>query len=229
MTKLSLLLLVPLCITKVIYNYLIEWDSFEGKKVKPTKSHKELEFFKYEYEKHSGLKLSINYLTSCDVYVFKRKNKIVGGFCINTNHPLRTLEVFSRESNYYTLITMLSEFSIKEVTCFWICSEYRRKWFSNIYYWHLMTFEAARNNCDYVIYGTNIEGLARIYDVPSKAILLHSDIVSNKNTYIYLAKPKNIVLGLQQQMFSRLNRIMGNRFPKSISLFQKSSINGLSK
>ena len=197
--------------------------------MKPTLNKEEHKFFKTKYEKISGLPLPVEYLEKSDVYVFKKGNKIIGGFCINQEQPFRTLEIFSSSNHSLRLNELLLKSKTKEVTCFWIDYKFRKNILYNILYWHLMAVKASDKITDYVIYGTNSTGLAKIYDIPNKAILFHTDKVKEIKTYIFIAKSKNIMFGLQQQIFCRIFGINRNKFPKDYKEAQKKILNEISK
>lgn len=55
--------------------------------MKATHSIEEYKIFKTEYEEISGLHLPFEYLVKSEVYVFKSKKQIIGGFVLGKHLP----------------------------------------------------------------------------------------------------------------------------------------------
>ena len=57
---------------------------------------------------------------------------------------------------------------------------------------------------EFVMYGTNSKGLAYLYGYPIKSVLLHTDKVNDKETFIFIARRRNIFWGVMEIIGSKI-------------------------
>lgn len=172
--------------------------------MKPCTHPEDIAVFKKKYVRLSGLDIPDDFLAQSDVYVFRHRGQIVGGYIIANLKPYRTLEKFANDENRPDLEARLARSECSELCCFWIDRAYRKKKLLTIYYWLLMAWKTSRQKEKFTIYGTNSRGLANLYGYPRKALLYHTDVVDGKETFIFLAKSKDVFWGTLEIMRSRL-------------------------
>ena len=71
-------------------------------------------------------------------------------------------------------------------------------------FWFHMCYTTASQEKPYLLFGTNVKGLAIVYGGPKKSVLFHTDIVEGKNTYVFLARRKDLMGGLVELVFRKL-------------------------
>ncbi len=54
------------------------------------------------------------------------------------------------------------------------------------------------------MYGTNSKGLAYVYGYPKNSVLLHTDNVNGKGTFIFIARRRHLFLGTMEITLGRL-------------------------
>lgn len=172
--------------------------------MKNTISHQDYLSFKREYEKVSGLELPLEYLENSDVYIFKKKGKIIGGFILGSNLPLRTIEKFISLNQRERLQAFFNKNNVCEVCCFWIQRKYRRQKIFNARVWLQMAFAVSKHSKKFILYGTNSKGLAKMYGYPEASHLMHKDEIENKNTYVFVALRSKFFLGTVEIILSKL-------------------------
>src|SRR5690349_11556989 len=92
--------------------------------VRPLVDHSEKQNFKLSYESASGLLLPDHYLHANQVFGLIRNERIIGGFILGTNYPLRTCTVFADEVNWPVLNSRLAQNSLCEICCLWLARKY---------------------------------------------------------------------------------------------------------
>ena len=194
-----------------------------------TNSKQDYLAYKAKYESISGLLLPYEYLANSDVYVFKNKDEIIGGFILGFNSPLRTVETFVSEINILSFSNLFQGDNFCEVCCFWINKSYRKNPFYNSRCWLEMAYAIRRQPKDYILFGTKSKGLAKMYNYPKASELVHKDNIGSQQTYIFLARRNQIVLGTCQLISSKLfHRSRYSRLENKFKL-KNSVLNELSR
>lgn len=197
--------------------------------MKTTLSQEEYQIFKNKYEKLSGLHLPMEYLENSDVYVFKRKNLIIGGFILGKRSPLRTVEVFISKDNQKQLSHYFSSNKYCEVCCFWIDRKIRKNAFYNAKFWLSMAYTIKKQEKEFVLFGTNSRGLAKMYGYPKNSLLFHKDEIKNKDTFVFLGRRKDCLGGIWEIVKSKLlNKSRNTNYEKK-EILRKALIYELSK
>jgi len=156
-------------------------------------SGKQLNEFSEAYFKLSNLDVPISYLERSSVFGFYIDNNLIGGFILAKSYKnqLRTIEFFSSDREKRKLYKSLKRLDqYLEVTCFWLARKYRRRGNVRSRSWVILASKIVKENKDLVIYGTNNNGLAKLYSYPKTSTLLHRDNVNNKDTFIFITTRK---------------------------------------
>lgn len=193
------------------------------------KSNQDLKYFKLQYESLSGLDLPMSYLKNSDVYAFKKSNQFIGGFILGNKKPLRTIETFISIANLSTLAHFFEEQKYCEVCCFWVDRKYRKSRYYNAKLWLLMAYRVKRQEKEFILYGTNMRGLAIMYGYPKKSLLFHKDSVQGKDTFVFIARRKDFAAGVWEIVFSKLFKTKKVREFQSKSELKKTIFHELSK
>ena len=179
--------------------------------MKKIQRKEDFQVFQTKYEAISGLKLPLPYLEKSDVYVFRRKDNIIGGFILGNRLPLRTVEVFVSKPNLKVLSPYFEINKYCEVCCFWIERKLRRNAFFNALFWIRMAYSVKRQSKEFILFGTNSKGLAKMYGYPKNSLLFHKDNVGNKDTYVFLARRKDFAGGVWEIVLSKILKRARNR------------------
>ena len=197
--------------------------------MKPTQLKEEYQIFRTKYEKISGLQLPMEYLENSEVYVFKRKSLIIGGFILGKKNPLRTVEVFISENNQTELSHYFSSNQYCEVCCFWIDRKLRKNAYYNAKFWVTMANTVKKQEKEFILFGTNSRGLAKMYGYPKNSLLFHKDEINDKDTFVFLARRKDFAGGVWEIVKSKLfNRSRNTEFENKETL-RKSLTNEVSE
>jgi len=172
--------------------------------MRPTLLKEDYQNFKNKYEGISGLSLPLEYLDTSDVYVFRKAKKIIGGFILGKKLPLRTVDIFISELNKEKFKHFFSSDKCCEVCCFWIDRKYRRSAFFNAKFWIKMANTVERQEKEFILYGTNSKGLAKMYGYPKASALIHKDKMDNRETFTFLARRRDFVRGTWQIIKSKM-------------------------
>jgi len=172
--------------------------------MKPTKLKEDYQIFKTKYEACSGLHLPQEYLERSDVYVFKKRKQIIGGFILGKNLPLRTVDVFISEVNKIKLADYFSRNKFCEVCCFWMDKKVQKNAFFNAKFWMRMAYTVKKQEKKVVLFGTNSKGLAKLYGYPKPSLLFHKDTIGSKETFVFLAKRDEFFGGVWELVKSKL-------------------------
>lgn len=167
-------------------------------------SASEISEFKKRYEKISGLEIPESFLIDSKIYAFQKDKEIVGGFILSNKRPLRTLQIFTKNKILRSKINSLDPSSILEVCCFWIEKKYRKKKLFPLLVWLRMAIQITRQKEKFIIYGTNSEGLAKIYGHPKGSELINNEIISLRNNYIFMARRSQILIGTLKIIISKI-------------------------
>lgn len=169
------------------------------------KSDLEIEAFKKAYEALSGLAVPIEYLKESQVYGSKIKGQMVGGYVLSGKVDLRTIKVFTNlESGERTSRIMKELGNHCEVCCFWMNYKYRRKFWFNGLLWIKMAWDVKNRTEKMILFGTNSKGLAKVYGFPKNSILIITDEVNEKRTFIFSAKRKHFFYGVWSIVKARI-------------------------
>lgn len=134
------------------------------------------------------MKVPIEYLENSKVCVFTKKKEIIGGFVLGQKLPSRTLNTFTSNQNLESVSQYFPDEIFCEVCCYWIERKYRKKMLLNSLFWMKMAYEVKKQSKEFILYGTNSRGLAKMYGYPKNSVLFHNDFVNNKETFIFLAR-----------------------------------------
>lgn len=197
--------------------------------MKLTLLKEEYKIFQVKYENLSGLKLPYQYLEKSDVYVFRRNKDIIGGFILGNNIPLRTLELFVSESNKNDLSYCFEQDKFCEICCFWIDKKFRRKIYYNAMFWIGMANVVAKQKKEFIIYGTNSRSLAEMYGYPKNSLLIHKDLVQDKNTFVFLVRRGYFLGGALEMIFGKILRRDRNSNLEQKDKLRTELINEISK
>jgi len=172
--------------------------------MRPTLLKEDYQIFKNKYEGISGLSLPLEYLETSDVYVFRKAKKIIGGFILGKKLPLRTVDIFISELNKEKFKHFFSSDKCCEVCCFWIDRKYRRSAFFNAKFWIKMANTVKRQEKEFILYGTNSKGLAKMYGYPKNSALIHKDKMDYRDTFTFLARRIDFASGVWEIVKSKL-------------------------
>lgn len=197
--------------------------------MKPTLLKEEYQIFKNNYEKNSGLHLPMEYLENSDVYIFKRKNLIVGGFVLGKKNPLRTVDVFISKDNHKQFSHYFSSNKFCEICCFWIDRNLRKRAYYNAKFWLMMAYTIKKQEKEFILFGTNSGGLAKMYGLPKNSLLLHKDKINNKDTFVFLGRRKDIMGGIWEIVKSKLLKRNRNTEFEKKEILKKTLIYEVSK
>ncbi|MBK8502002.1 MAG: hypothetical protein IPL46_07235 [Saprospiraceae bacterium] len=197
--------------------------------MRKTEKQEEYLIFKRKYEGISDLKLPIEYLDKSDVFVFTEKDEIVGGFILGKKGPYRTIEVFVSKSNLEHITEYFTEEVFCEVCCFWIERKFRKNPISNAKFWLKMAYAVKAQENKFILFGTNSEGLAKMYGYPKNSLLFHQDFLANRGTFIFLARRRDFARGVWEIVISKFLRRERNRNIIKKDELEKALIYELSK
>jgi hypothetical protein len=148
----------------------------------------EKKLFKESYESISGLPLPDHYLYASDVFGLIFKGRIIGGFILSCDHPLRTYRLFANEINWSDINSRLGHFSLCEICCLWLAREHWG-WFTTSLLWFNAARIVSRRKEDLVIFGTVSRGNNALYGSVRHAELIYHGLVDirgdKKNSWIY--------------------------------------------
>ena len=175
--------------------------------IKLLKSDLEITAFKEAYETLSGLTVPFKYLKESNVYGCKIKGQMVGGYVLSGITDLRTIKVFTNLESRERATRIIKEFGNHcEVCCFWMNYEYRSKFWFNGLLWMKMAWDVKNRSEKMILFGTNSRGLAKVYGFPKNSILLITDEVNEKKTFIFLAERKHFFEGVWSIVKARIMR-----------------------
>lgn len=179
----------------------------------------QLKSFKAKYESISNLRLPLHYLRSECVFGFFKKGELVGGFILGNQKEHRTIQAFVEEEQQESLLSFLGQNDCVEVCCFWMKKTVRKKKLFNLMVWLKMGMQVYFRQEPYVIYGTNLRGLAKMYGYPKPSILIHQGFVNGKNTFVFLAKRKDFIKGTLEILKSKiLSKVIDPRIEISLTI-----------
>lgn len=164
-------------------------------KLRLTTSESDFLEFKTKYESLSGLEIPFSYFDNSKVYLYECNQKIVGGFILSSKLPLRTVDLFTSDEYKSELTKTLGKGNICEVCCLWMERKVRKNRYQSAKFWIQAAFKISKQQQEIIVFGTNCKGLTKMYNYPKASILFHEDKVSNKPTYIYLARRKDFIRG----------------------------------
>ncbi len=191
--------------TLFMYRHNIILKNIKQLKMKEIILIKELEEFKSNYERISNLEIPMDFLLKGTVYGFFKKGKLVGGFILNESLPIRTIDLFIQKENHKSMLSLMpTSNNWTEVCCYWIDRSYRKDMRLNAWYWLQMAYSVHKTRKDFVLYGTNTLGLAKMYAFPKNSHLITSDIINGRKTFIFLAKRKHFLLGVGEIVLAKI-------------------------
>lgn len=194
-----------------------------------TTSKQDYQIFIQQYEKASGLKVPICYLENSEVYIIKKNEKIISGFVLNSNLPLRTTDVFISSMNQQVLNHYFEKSKYCEVCCFWMSREYQKKKIFNAKCWLNLASTIKKQKKEFIIFGTNSRGLANMYGYHDKVLLFHEDIICNKSTFVFMVKRDDFLLGTWKLIFSKVFKVKRNENYKHREILKKTIMYELSE
>lgn len=155
----------------------------------------QLKSFKSKYESISKLELPLKYLKSEEAYGFYNKGELIAGFILGQTRPYRTLQTFVEAERVIDFQNLLKGNHCVEVCCFWMKRTIRKNKLFNLKVWLKMAWTVHRRKESYVIYGTNIKGLAKMYGYPKNSLLIHQGQIKNSSTFVFITRRKDLFLG----------------------------------
>lgn len=82
---------------------------------------------------------------------------------------------------------------------------------------------------DFILFGTNSIGLAKMYGYPKNSLLFHKDKINDKDTFVFLARREYFAGGVWEIVKSKLlNRSRNIEFENK-EILRKQLTNGVSK
>ncbi len=180
-------------------------------KLKLIENQKELSFFGKVYFKNSGLPVPEQYLNNPRNRVFGiyYKKEMIGGFILGNGPDFRTIEVFAKEEIHDELYAnMQGRANYTEICCFWIKKTYRTKTSINFFIWLSMAYSLKKYGSRYFLFGTCSRALAKLYATTPKSILLHTDRINKKHTFIFWAVRKTCISGILEIVKFKLYRVL---------------------
>ncbi len=167
----------------------------------------ELKLFSTIYKKFSGLSVSVNFLQKNQVFGFHKDGQMVGGFVIAEGKQLRTIECHTQDFRKYATYKYIADTSqFCEICCLWLKHSWDRHPFSNVQFWLQLAHEVRRQKKDFIIFGTNHAELAKLYHYSKKSILIATDRIANKDTYIFVAKRASFFWGVCNTLLAKISR-----------------------
>lgn len=159
-----------------------------GYQVRPFVDLAEKKVFKENYESVSGIPLPDHYLYTNEVFGLIAGNRVIGGFIVGSNHPLRTYRIFANEINWPGINSRLGHLELCEVCCLWLSRKYW-SWRATSFLWFSVARIVSKRKEDRVVFGTVSEGNRLLYEATLHAQLIHRDQVdirgNKKSSWIY--------------------------------------------
>lgn len=191
--------------------------------------------YQQKYYHASGISIPDDYITQHPAYGYYDGDTLIGGFILAQSTSLRTLEVFSSDHHRDKLYDIVHDLSagdtdpIQEICCFFIDLTYRKSMHHAIWCWLSLAWKVYRfGHHTWLIFGTNSTGLARMYGIPKRSILLHTDQVRGKNTYIFIGKRVDLLWGVGEIVVDKCKKIFmktGNNYELQLSKLRLRSTN----
>lgn len=176
----------------------------------------DLDVFANTYTQCSGFNVNRDYYENNQVLAIYWQKRMIAGFVLGQGKTLRTLEVFVGAESRNALYKHVEETDLAhtEMCCFWIVPDLRKKTLLNFYVWYCVAFALWVYGTQQLIFGTNSVRLATLYGAASKASLIHSDFLNQKQTFVFTGPRKYCLLGVAQILwykFKRIVKIAGKR------------------
>lgn len=160
--------------------------------------------FKNRYQHLSRLEVPLKYLMNTEVYVIRDGPKMIAGFVLGKTAPYRTVDVFISDKNKTSLPDCFASEKFCELCCFWIDEAYRNKGIATAKIWMSMAKAISNQEKEHILYGTNSNGLAKIYGYPKVSLLFMTDQINKKETFVFIAKKTEWHSGVKEIVESRL-------------------------
>ena len=74
-----------------------------------------------------------------------------------------------------------------------------------MYVWFGMIFSVFRQKNEYVLYGTKVHKLFKIYNLPKKSNLIHKDLVDGVSTYVFLGERVDFFKGILEILLHKFH------------------------
>lgn len=169
----------------------------------------ELQAYATAYQQCSGLAVPLAYLQSASNHVFGiyLRQQLIGGFVLGNGPQYRTIELFANEHEHKLLYQQQNEAGpATEICCFWIARNYRRHTRINYFCWASMSLLLWRFGQTELLFGTCSRSLARLYATTEKSVLVHTDRVNQKATFIFRAKQRHALKGIFEIICHKMKR-----------------------
>jgi len=173
------------------------------------KSNEEMNQYAMAYEECSKLPVPVSYLSVNKTFALMLSDKMIGGFILGNGPRFRTINFFASPENQPALMNRMESLDqYTEITCFWLDKSYRSQSFVNLLTWAKLALAIKKHSNPYLLFGTNSRGLARLYNIPAAAQLIHSDYCNCKSTYVFIAETKNCIRGITEIILFKVKRII---------------------
>lgn len=175
---------------------------------KQVQNSNEIDVFASHYFQCSGFNVNRDYYVNNQMFAIYYQGNMVGGFVLGTGDTLRTLEVFAgndHRENLYQQVRASKPHT--EMCCFWMAPDIRKKTLINFFVWLCVAYALWVYGTPQLIFGTNSVRLAALYSATPKSILLHSDYLNQKHTFIYTGPRKHCLIGVAQIMYYKMKRL----------------------
>ncbi|MEZ4961850.1 MAG: hypothetical protein R2830_18620 [Saprospiraceae bacterium] len=190
--------------------------------LKRIENKEDLAIYSQTYETCSGLPVPMDYLANADNQVFAIycKGEMAGGFVLGQHARTRTIEVFAQEAQRPQVYAQLEPNLVTtEICCFWMAPHFRRQTFFNFFTWLGLAYAVAKYGSSQLLFGTCSQGLARLYALSGKAVLLHRDHINGKSTYIFMGHSRFLFTSVLTILKSKLVRIFWAHSMKNAPLY----------
>ena len=168
----------------------------------------ELDAFASAYFQFSGFQVPRSYYENNLVFGVWWREQLIGGFVLGAGTRLRTLEVFAGAEHRDTLYRHVEQAEPHtEMCCFWMNPVFQQKTVLNFFVWLCVAYALRVFGTRQLIFGTNSARLAALYGATPKCLLLHSDVVNHKRTFIFTGPRKDCLLGVAQILWYKIKRL----------------------
>ena len=191
-------------------------------------SPEDLATFSATYARCSGLPIPQSYLANSRVYAYFSQDEMIGGFILGQGPEYRTIKLFANTQNQAALYSMLEDKGqATELCCFWIARSFRTKTLINIYIWMCMAYVLRFRSESVLLFGTNSQGLAKLYSTTPHSVLINNEQVKSKDCHIFLAKSNVALRGISEIVAKKLKRVfkIKKRRSAKATLFNFLSLN----
>ena len=182
----------------------------------------EFELFAQKYQECSGFNVDMDYFTSNQVFGIYHKKQLIGGFVLGQGAALRTVEVFAGEESRAALYQQIQAAGVPtEMCCFWMDAAYRKHTVLNFFIWGCVAYALQVYGTPLLVFGTCSARLARLYSSASESMVIHTDFIHQKQTFVFMGPRKYCLLGVWQILSYKTKRLLNMAFGSKINAIRR--------